>query len=53
MVVRLALTTVLLVAVIGCAPKGGNLGRRVNAPTPDGIDGALNAQVPDLASPRR
>lgn len=55
MVARLALTAVLLVAVFGCAPKGGNLGRRVNAPTPDGIDGAFHAPVPlaDLATPRR
>jgi hypothetical protein len=51
MVVRLALTAVLLVAVFGCAPKGGNLGRRVAAPTPDGIDAALQAPtLPDLTS---
>ena len=43
MVVRLALSAVVLFAVFGCAPKGGNLGRRVNAPTPDGVDAALQA----------
>jgi hypothetical protein len=46
MVVRLALSAVVLIAVFGCAPKGGNLGRRVNAPTPDGVDAVL--QVPTL-----
>jgi hypothetical protein len=45
MVVRVALSAVLLIAAVGCAPKGGNLGRRVNAPTPDGVDAALPAPV--------
>jgi hypothetical protein len=45
MVIRLALTTVVLVAVFGCAPKGGNLGRRANAPTPDGIEAASHVPV--------
>jgi hypothetical protein len=43
MVVRLALSAVLLFAVFGCAPKGGNLGRRVNAPTPDAIGAGVQA----------
>jgi hypothetical protein len=46
MVVRLALSAGVLMKVIGCAPKGGNLGRRANAPTPGGIEAA--SQVPVL-----
>jgi hypothetical protein len=46
MVVRLALSAVVLMTVFGCAPKGGNLGRRANAPTPDGSGAA--SQVPGL-----
>jgi hypothetical protein len=56
MLVRIALSAVVLIAVFGCAPKGGNLGRRANAPTPDGI--AALSQTPvlpagDLASSGR
>jgi hypothetical protein len=52
MLVRLALSAVLLVAVFGCAPKGGNLGRRANAPTPDAIGAARVPALPggDLAA---
>jgi hypothetical protein len=46
MVVRFVLSTVLLVAVFGCAPKGGNLGRRANAPTPDAIGAARVPVLP-------
>jgi hypothetical protein len=46
MVVRFLLSTVLLVAVFGCAPKGGNLGRRANAPTPDAIGAARVPVLP-------
>jgi hypothetical protein len=45
MVARIALSAVVLIAVFGCAPKGGNLGRRANAPTPDGIELASAAPV--------
>jgi hypothetical protein len=44
MLVRLAFSALLLVTVFGCAPKGGNLGRRANAPTPDAI-GATSVPV--------
>lgn len=51
--VRLALTAALLVAVFGCAPKGGNLGRRVNAPTPDTFASPATHLPADLASAAR
>ena len=44
MVARIALS-VVLIAAFGCAPKGGNLGRRANAPTPDGIELASTGPV--------
>jgi hypothetical protein len=46
MLVRLSLSAVLLVAIFGCAPKGGNLGRRANAPTPDAIGGTSVPVLP-------
>jgi hypothetical protein len=55
MVARIALS-VVLIAAFGCAPKGGNLGRRANAPTPDAIAAAsLTPVLPagDLASSGR
>jgi hypothetical protein len=53
MVARIALLAVVLIAAVGCAPKGGNLGRRANAPTPDGIElASTGAVVPALSANR-
>jgi hypothetical protein len=52
MAVRYLLSlTVVALAMASCAPKGGNLGRRVNAPTPGGLVDQKLPLAPAVAHP--